>query len=26
MFARVPHADLTRHMQDVAKRMLRKDP
>jgi AcrR family transcriptional regulator len=25
MFARVPHADLTRHMQDVAKRMLRKD-
>jgi hypothetical protein len=26
MFARVPHADLTRHMQDVARRMLRKDP
>ena len=25
MFARVPHAELTRHMQDVAKRMLRKD-
>jgi TetR/AcrR family transcriptional regulator len=25
MFARVPHADLTRHMQDVARRMLRKD-
>jgi AcrR family transcriptional regulator len=25
MFARVPRADLTRHMQEVAKRMLRKD-
>jgi AcrR family transcriptional regulator len=25
MFVRVPHADLTRHMQDVAARMLRKD-
>jgi len=25
MFVRVPHGDLTRHMQDVAKRMLQKD-
>lgn len=25
MFVRVPHAELTRHMQEVAKRMLRKD-
>jgi AcrR family transcriptional regulator len=25
MFVRVPHADLTRHMQEVAKGMLRKD-
>src|SRR5262245_12148541 len=25
MFVRVPHAELTRHMQEVAKRMLRQD-
>ena len=25
MFARVPHGELTRHMQEMAKRMLRKD-